>query len=159
RQGEVRGFLPHARRRRRGRQLPGNEEKAVAKETDACQAERGQDGTENLAAIELRLTEGLPEALAKQDRTHAEEGQVHPGKISRHGEQGKEWDITDETDHHEKESRPEQKVPTPFHRTQIRFSSASMKSTNVRRSSRCVKPACSLRILSRACMAASSALG
>ena len=44
-------------------------------------------------------------------------------------------------------------------RVQLRFSSASMKSTNVCKSSRCARPADSLRCLSRSCIAASSALG
>lgn len=42
---------------------------------------------------------------------------------------------------------------------QFRFSSASMKSTNRWRSSRCARPACSLRNFRRACIAASSGFG
>ncbi len=45
------------------------------------------------------------------------------------------------------------------HQDQLRFSSASMKSTNVFRSSRCARPAASLRCLSRSCIAASSTFG
>src|SRR5205814_6960733 len=58
RQGEIRRLLPDARRCCRGRQLPYEVEKAVGKETDSGQANRGQEGPENLAAIEFRLPKG-----------------------------------------------------------------------------------------------------
>jgi len=69
RQCEFRRLLPDPRGSFRRRQLPDSVEEAVRKETDARYAQHSQDGAENFAPVEFRLSEGSPQTRPKQNQT------------------------------------------------------------------------------------------
>jgi hypothetical protein len=113
-QRELGRFFSDSRCPGRSRDLPQLVEKYIGKEPEHQYPQRGQNWSENFAAINSRLAKRPKQTRDKQNAACGEQQQIRPRKIASNREL-REESVTDESSQREKESDPERPIPVFLH--------------------------------------------
>src|SRR5207248_11761236 len=102
------------RRLRRERHFFQHIKNFVGKEGEEEKSDRGEDRTENLAAINLRSSKCAEQTEEQQRSANAEEQKIRPWKIPRDRKLREKF-VTEQTADRDNEADPEWPVPVPLH--------------------------------------------